>query len=113
MLSLVHPDPASRPTVDSIVQSQLLLALHKSIRSQRSAAGATQGLMLLLLLWQDAHCPKLSAVGAWECILDILNLLGSLSLQCLLGHQTANSVLSVLLQAHLQLQLQGSRTALP
>lgn len=40
VLSLLHPDPASRPSVDSIVQSQLLLALHNSIRSQRTTAGA-------------------------------------------------------------------------
>ena len=37
VLSLLHPDPASRPTVDSIVHSQLLLALHKSVRSRRRA----------------------------------------------------------------------------
>ncbi|CAK0787313.1 hypothetical protein CVIRNUC_010531 [Coccomyxa viridis] len=37
VLSLLHPDPASRPTVDSIVHSQLLLALHKSVRSRRTA----------------------------------------------------------------------------
>ncbi|CAL5229502.1 g12838 [Coccomyxa viridis] len=37
VFSLLHPDPANRPTVDSIVHSQLLLALHKSIRSQKTA----------------------------------------------------------------------------
>lgn len=40
VLSLLHPDPSSRPTVDSIVHSQLLLALHKSIRSQKTAGSS-------------------------------------------------------------------------
>ena len=41
VFSLLHPDPSYRPTVDSIVQSQLLLALHKSIRNQKTAGAHT------------------------------------------------------------------------
>ena len=57
VLSLLHPDPASRPTVDSIVQSQLLLALHKSIRSQRTTAGTPQGYYDCCKDIENAHCP--------------------------------------------------------
>lgn len=40
MLSLLHPDPDCRPSVDSIVRSELLLALHRSIRQRKHTAGA-------------------------------------------------------------------------
>ncbi len=39
MLSLLHPDPECRPSVDAIVRSELLLALHKSIRQRKHSAG--------------------------------------------------------------------------
>lgn len=39
MLSLLHPDPDCRPSVDAIVRSELLLALHKSIRQRKHAPG--------------------------------------------------------------------------
>jgi hypothetical protein len=40
VLSLLHPDPDSRPTVDDLVRSEPLLALHLSIRSRHHSAGA-------------------------------------------------------------------------
>ncbi|CAL8465090.1 g4625 [Coccomyxa elongata] len=42
VLSLLHPDPECRPSVDAIVRSELLLALHKSIRQRKHSSGATQ-----------------------------------------------------------------------
>ncbi len=40
VLSLLHPDPDCRPSVDAIVRSELLLALHKSIRQRKHSSGA-------------------------------------------------------------------------
>ena len=40
VLSLLNPDPEGRPTVDTIVRSELLLELHRSIRQRRQAPGA-------------------------------------------------------------------------
>ena len=42
VLSLLNPDPEGRPTVDTIVRSELLLELHRSIR-QRKQAHAGEG----------------------------------------------------------------------
>ena len=39
VLSLLHPDPDCRPSVDAIVRSELLLALHKSIRQRKHSSG--------------------------------------------------------------------------
>ena len=35
MLSLLNPDPEGRPSVDAIVRSELLLALHRSMRMRK------------------------------------------------------------------------------
>ena len=35
VLSLLSPDPGGRPSVDAIVRSELLLALHRSIRTRK------------------------------------------------------------------------------
>ena len=42
VLSLLNPDPEGRPAVDTIVRSELLLELHRSIR-QRKQAPAGEG----------------------------------------------------------------------
>lgn len=46
MLSLLHPDPECRPSVDAIVRSELLLALHKSIRQRKHSPGGSSTHML-------------------------------------------------------------------
>ena len=48
MLSLLSPDPEGRPSVDAIVRSELLLALHRSIRSRKpvpAAPSASAGML--------------------------------------------------------------------
>ncbi len=35
VLSLLNPDPEGRPSVDAIVRSELLLALHRSMRQRK------------------------------------------------------------------------------
>ena len=40
VLSLLSPDPEGRPSVDAIVRSELLLALHRSIRTRKPVPAA-------------------------------------------------------------------------
>ena len=63
VLSLLHPDPDCRPSVDAIVRSELLLALHKSIRQRKHSPGAPL-LLSIFFMCSSVHGASTAAQNA-------------------------------------------------